>query len=369
MKSTPLTACAAGVLCIGLGAVLVSAARPERVTLWPGARFSYQDRTRAVERGMEFIYKVARDPSHFKDWGHDLLWCFYTIWASAQDPGVKRLAWEMGHERALEWRRLHHSIPPKIDGDEMTNLVIGSDSADWLGVPNNGFKEQLRRAAARLSPEDYFGFNPVKEPPPLDIPEPCERCGEINPRGSKQCRRCGAALEMTSRYDVWCDALITAHAGRHYGITLGVPYADVARWLPVMRPYPAHTKGSTPEFYDVLYAITHLIYTLNDYNIVHIGPGCLPQEFEYLTSTLHQAMEMNNPDMVGEFMDTLRTFGLTESDPLVRKGEEYLLSTQNPDGSWGDTTDPDIYGRYHPTWTAVDGLRTYRWDGYLTCPF
>jgi hypothetical protein len=40
---------------------------------------------------------------------------------------------------------------------------------------------------------------------------------------------------------------------------------------------------------------------------------------------------------------------------------EYLLATQNADGSWGDAEAKDIYRRYHPTWTAIDGLRDYKW--------
>jgi hypothetical protein len=42
---------------------------------------------------------------------------------------------------------------------------------------------------------------------------------------------------------------------------------------------------------------------------------------------------------------------------------DYLLATQNPDGSWGDVEAEDIYDRYHPTWTAIDGLREYAWRG------
>lgn len=36
-------------------------------------------------------------------------------------------------------------------------------------------------------------------------------------------------------------------------------------------------------------------------------------------------------------------------------------ATQNADGSWGDVEAEDIYDRYHPTLTAVDGLRDYAW--------
>jgi hypothetical protein len=370
MKFPALKAGAALVLSAGVSVILISVPQPRSAPLWPGARFSYQDRARAVERGLRFIHQIARDPKHFQLWGHDLLWCFYTIWASAQDPALRRLAWELGHEHALEWRRLHSAVPPHLSAEELTDLVEGSDSADWLGVPDSGLREQLHRAAARFSPTDVFGFDPAREPPPSDIPKDCGHCGKRNPRGARQCSRCGAPLKMQSPYEIWYDALVTAHAGRHYGIVLGSPLDDVVRWLPVMRPYRARQEKDPDEFFDTVYAITHVIYTLNDYHQVHIAPGCLPQEFDYLRASLAGALKLHDPDMLGEYLDTLKAFGLTMSDPLLRQAEEFLLATQNPDGSWGDMKDPDVYGRYHPTWAAVDGLREYQWSGgYLTCTF
>jgi hypothetical protein len=67
--------------------------------------------------------------------------------------------------------------------------------------------------------------------------------------------------------------------------------------------------------------------------------------------------------MLGEFMDSLRAFGLTERDAPLREGVEYLLANQNADGSWGDPAERDIYLRYHPTWNAVAALSDYRWRG------
>jgi hypothetical protein len=55
-------------------------------------------------------------------------------------------------------------------------------------------------------------------------------------------------------------------------------------------------------------------------------------------------------------------------DPLIRTGVEFLLRTQNRDGSWDDVNEPDLYARYHPTWTAIDGLREYNWTRVLPCP-
>jgi hypothetical protein len=47
---------------------------------------------------------------------------------------------------------------------------------------------------------------------------------------------------------------------------------------------------------------------------------------------------------------------------VVNSGVEYLLASQNADGSWGDLDEPDVHTRYHTAWTAIDGLRAYQWS-------
>ena len=283
---------------------------------------------------MNFIHQVASDSSTFADWGHDLLWCFYTISATAKNPKLRQMAHEFGYERALEWRRIHPAVPPGITADDLANLAFGSDAADRLGAPSPAMKEQIRQAAARYSVIDFLQFDPAREPPPS--------------------------------YDVWSDALITTYTGDTYGVTLGAPYRDVIRWISVMRPYPPRSAlASAQAFYDVTYAITHVIYTLNDYNTYRLSPSGLPQEYQYLKANLEEAIKLEDPETVGEFLDTLRAFGMTEADPLIQTGVAYVLSKQNPDGSWGDEG-ATVYDRYHSTWTAVDGLRQYAYRGTRT---
>lgn len=65
--------------------------------------------------------------------------------------------------------------------------------------------------------------------------------------------------------------------------------------------------------------------------------------------------------MLGEMMDSLRAFGVNETDPALRAAIDFYLTQQNTDGSWGDMHAPDIYDRYHPTWNAVAGLSHYAW--------
>jgi hypothetical protein len=78
---------------------------------------------------------------------------------------------------------------------------------------------------------------------------------------------------------------------------------------------------------------------------------------------LEEAVITDDPEMMGEFLDALRAFGLTDEHPLIRRGVDYLLARQNADGSWGECEEGDLYNLYHPTWTAIDGLREYRWRG------
>lgn len=331
--------------------------------LWPGSRYTTSDRDQALDRGLNFLYRTASDPKNFFDWGHDLLWCFYTISATAKDPKLREMARQMGKERALEWRRIHTLVPAKIDVDDLSDLIFGSDAADRLGVRDSVYRRQLRTAVRRYSANDFLLFDPAREAPPSDIPDQCSKCQRWNERGVGVCRYCGAPLRMRNRYDVWTDALITTYTGEISGITLGARYRDVIRWISVMRPYPVRAEVSTSAYYNVIYAITHVIYTLNDYNRYLLSPDWLPQEYRYLRSNLEEAVKLEDPESLGEFLDTLRDFGMTEDDALIRTGVEYVLSKQNADGSWGDPKDSDVYTRYHSTWTAIDGLRQYEWQG------
>jgi hypothetical protein len=167
-----------------------------------------------------------------------------------------------------------------------------------------------------------------------------------------------------NRYEVWCYALMITYNSDRFGVRAGAPYADVIKWLPRMRPYRGRENGSNPDFIDTVYAITHLVYTLNDYSVYNLPPRLLPQEFEFLKANLKEAIAMEDPEMLGEFLDCLKSFGLKDSHKLIRMGMDYLLSQQNPDGSWGDVeAAEDIYLIYHSTWTAIDGLRDYAWRG------
>ncbi|MBV9210360.1 MAG: hypothetical protein JOZ52_07010 [Acidobacteria bacterium] len=317
---------------------------------------------RAIKRGMDFIYRMACDPQIFADYGSDLLACFYFISNTSQDPALRRLASRMGRERARQWRSNYAVLPPDADADTIVDLIYGSDSAERFKLTNKSLREQIRQAAGRFKAADFLYFDPRAEPPPLDVPHECA-CGWWNVRGRKRCSNCKKQLVMMTRYRVWYECLIIAYGIARYGITGTEPYSDLLKWLPTLRPYPKIDYEDEPDFYDAVYAASHIVYTLNNYSVYQLSPKWLPQEFEFLKASLKEAIAMDDPEMTGEILDSLRAFGLKQTHRLIDEGTDYLLSAQNADGSWGEIDDENIYGRYHSTWTAIDGLREYAWRG------
>jgi hypothetical protein len=319
-------------------------------------------RAQAIERGLRFIYQTACKPANFREYGFDYLGCFQGIAFTSKDPKLCRTAREMGRERARLWRRHNPKVPRNADAEDLVNLVFGSYAADSLGVRDGPIKKELRRAVGNFTAHDYFGFDPAIEPPARDVPSQCA-CGVLNLRGRRRCRECKKHLVMMSRYSVWQDALIRSYIGERYGVRLGARYADAIKWLPEMRPYPQSSDGNQDDFYDAMYAVTHVTYTLNAYSRYQLSSDWLPFEYSFLKKNLSMMIQMEDPESMGEFLDSLKSFGLGEDHPLIRKGVDYLLSSQNADGSWGELEADDIYRRYHPTWTAIDGLREYAWRG------
>ena len=79
--------------------------------LWPGARYTAEQRQRGIERGLNYIYAITKVPKNFADYGADFLWCFFSLADTATDPWLKQNAMRMGRERARLWRRAEPHVP------------------------------------------------------------------------------------------------------------------------------------------------------------------------------------------------------------------------------------------------------------------
>jgi hypothetical protein len=136
--------------------------------------------------------------------------------------------------------------------------------------------------------------------------------------------------------------------------------------LAAIRPYRGARGGAHRDYIWLVYAVTHVVYALNDYGLYRLRPSWLPQEFAFLKANLRQSIADRDPETTGEFLDTLKAFGLTQADPAIRAGMDFVLSRQRSDGSWGAPEEGDCYTPYHATWTAIGGLMDYAFRGERT---
>ena len=300
------------------------------------------DRTQACLRGLRYIYQHSLKGENFEDWAGDYLWCFHCISSTSRDPGLKQLALELGQESARRWMDLEQEFPPLAESGEVAYYVSLLDVASRLGVDNPPLREHVVQGIPRFTARDYLGFDPRVEAP--------------------------VASPARSRYDMWCDALVLTYTADGFGAPLGARYCDVLRWLPQMRPYRGAEGGANPEFRDITLAITHLVYTLNDYNRYRLSPEWLPEEFEFLKSNIKEPLAAGDPELLGEFVDSLRCFGVEADDGALAGSVDYLLASQHPDGSWGDPGITDPHKQYHTAWTAIDALRDYDWQDRPSWP-
>ena len=319
-------------------------------------------RSQAIERGLDFIYRLARTRVAFDSYGSLLVCCFALVGATSRDAKLRGLARARAQKLAQRWSRVHARVPTDASPGLVFNFVLVRYALSRLGLRDVAITAQIRIAAKRFSAQELLGFNPVSEPPACDLPFRCD-CGLKNQRGRTFCKQCRSRLEIQSRYRVWMDALIRTYVSERSGIHFGARYEDVLKWLPAMRPYPDSTHDKVEFLRDALYAVTHVVYTLNDYSTYRLRPGWLPQEFAFLKANVAAACERNDPELLGELLDSLKAFGLRASHPLIIRGTKYLLAGQNADGSWGDPDEENIRTRCHTTWTAIDGLRSYVWRG------
>lgn len=325
-----------------------------------GANKVLRARDSAITRGLDFIYRFGSKQQCFADYGSYLICCFALLAATSRTPKLRRLGRDRAEEFIRRWSRLHQSLPVNADADRLLEFVLVRYAQCRLGSRDSADAAAISEVVRKLSASDLIGFEPKEEPPPDDLPFPCD-CTFQNQRGRKTCKQCKRRLRMRSRYRVWMEALANTYVAERSGVPFGATYGDVLKWRRSMRPYPIIGQADEDLVREAIYAVTHVVYTLNDYGTHQLSPHWLPEEFAFLKANLEAACARDDSEVLGELLDSLKAFGLHASHPLIVRGTEYLLAKQNKDGSWGDPDEENIRTRCHTTWTAIDGLRTYAW--------
>lgn len=319
------------------------------------AAASLSVRLRAARRGLQLLLRLASRRSTFAKYSGHLLLAFHFIATTSRDGALRRAALIAGRERARHWKQQWYRKRRRLEAATVVDEICASYAAEQLGIVHREIRRDLETAVERYSPHDLLGFDPRSGHIPRNVPEDCA-CGISNARGRRRCRRCRRRLAARGRYEVWYHALIKIYFCERWGLRPSVGYSDVMSLLPALRPYP---RPRSRHYRDAIYAVTHIVYTLNDYSRSRLPARLVRRERAFLKASMSWAISRGEADTVGEIVDSLAGCGLVDTDPLMMQGRAFILEQQQADGGWGDADDE--YGRFHSVWTCIDGLRDYGW--------
>jgi hypothetical protein len=125
----------------------------------------------------------------------------------------------------------------------------------------------------------------------------------------------------------------------------------------VVRPW-----DSVKTLDDQTYLATHIVYVLSDYNKSRLSAASVADQVRFLEQAGQIYHARGDVETLGEVCDSLKITGRGYDCALMREFLTKLLTTQNPDGTWGPRSHGSSYSRYHTTWTVFNGLLEYRFD-------
>jgi len=310
---------------------------------------------RCVERGLDFIESFASERKNLDSFAADIIFLFHHISETTDIPKIRQSALQKGKRAAECWRKIQR-VPRK--SYQLICTLIAEQAASDLGCRDELFRQRLHRKLSEQVIMDVLGFDPRLEPPPQDLTDDCKHCGVINQRGRYFCQNCRKKLEIISKYDVWLNALVVTHHLKVNNLLGKELYAETIKWMTKMRPYPKANPMINNEAWEAVYAVTHVIFTLNDYGQKKLSQCGLEAESYYLKKALAPTLQGKDCDLLGECVESLIALGLSRNGRVLKSAVHYLENSQNPDGSWG-ALDIGPHQRMHTTWTAMDAIRSY----------
>lgn len=318
-------------------------------------------RRRAARRSVRFIEDRFTSPQMLATLGVGLVHCAANLCRTAADPWVARRARRLGRHAFEAWRSTNATDPassPHAWG-EWVRMYVGASA---LGIHSPRSLRYLAMVAA-AGGADAPNVYPINKSGVFsNVPEACE-CGAENAPGTRICRNAGCRrpLRHMSPFRAWCLTLTDGYCRARLGLDLDGRFARALAALAMIRPYPLRDRHCLVDFYDAAYAVSHLVYSLNDFGRFTLRREWLPWEHAFLTGRMGTAIDLEDVDLVGEFADALRAFHQEADRPLVRAGFRFLLDTQHGDGSWAPRSADEDYARFHVVWAALDGIREFRW--------
>ena len=328
----------------------------------------------AIVRGLDYLQRsgeaMYRNRQLAAKHSADLLLPFYVPPPTAAATPEERHAWRVATKLAgiygAQVVKAAAQMPPRVPPAELLDLMQGLYSLECLGMAEPTVHAAVLERTAVWGAADFFKYDAATMEPAADLREVC-MCGARPPAGATECAQCRRQTIPMSKFDVWLEALVWSFHGCRMGIGLGACFFDVLRQ--VCRAfgtlYPKRAKLSEKDLHYLTYALTHVIYALNNFDERSLPPSLFPQSVpQFMREQLQKAIKADDPDLTGELLDCLKCLGEGGS-PAARRAERFLLSSQSAvDGGWVCKGEQDLFSRYHASLVAVAALMDHSYGAH-----
>lgn len=299
-------------------------------------------REKAICAALAFIEREAALPDRFREWGSDLVVTLHFFASVATGP-VQEVCKSYARRAATRWIRENDSVPLDAGSEDILFLVEGLHGVVGAGLGDLPAVKKLRKQIMARVHEwpstAYLGINTQ----PLRANQ--------NPRVP---RRGDLVL-----YELLSNAMIWAFFFQQAGVPLPgeVSLRDVCAVTQASKPYRQESDlPDVSDFKDQCYMVTHWVYVMTRWCQERLPKGGWEEELSFLESQLPRIIAMRDVDLVGEFVQALKCFGLSETASPVADGLDFLLNTQDRlSGSWGGCH-ATFDHQYHATICAIGGL-------------
>jgi hypothetical protein len=282
-------------------------------------------------RGLAYLERFALSDACWTACAPDVSYMFFHLATRPNDAAVRDRSRAIALRAAARWCREERRVPKSVRApDLLWWLAYGTYTPTKLGLDTRSFRRDLAAACKQYDAVDFFGFDPKRGPPSRKV----------------------------QRYRAWQDVLVGAHIAEALDLDVGCTVPDAVGWRPAMQPYPGAERGLRWNVWCAFYAVTHLVYVLDDYSRFRLPLRALAPERELVRAVCRRGIDRGDVEIMGESVDVLLAVGDTENDPLVVEARRRILALQNSNGSWGAPGD-EAYTRMHKTWVALDGLTRY----------
>ncbi|MGA2332375.1 MAG: hypothetical protein ABSG75_11505 [Syntrophales bacterium] len=313
--------------------------------IWPDLSYTDTEVKAKALRGLLWMLNYMNTGDHLEGNENNYLTMLGTIYSSARDPYLRRIAWE---EARLVINRLIAADFFNDDDNDVDDLMEYLTLFNHLGIRHAATQDKTFR---KLKQEKQNLIDEIK-------------------------KLKSASLGGDDLYDAMLSTYYITNLKKHFpraAVLNGLP--DLTDFFEILSRYKYHledrekpdyaklTDDDVSSIADDLYNITHVIFVVSDYNFYRVPKRYFKREIDYMLkyAGLISSKYHNDPDLLTEVVYVLTMLGYSKDHDVVKKGWVKMLDAQREDGSWEafgvdeeKSAEDNNYSTFHATWVAVD---------------